>query len=212
MCSGCHGVTRGRSAHAGTGISTTIITRNAHTGRRDERQPDPADHAQRLAQPRSGGAWSSVARDRGGAARSQRVTSPTRITRYPTTTMSKSRCSKARGHAGREDQHAGDLHEHEQPVHDVVVVVRRREPGEVHPRPPDGEEHEHVARPPRCPAWPSAIPRGAAATPPGRPPPRSRGRRAAPAASTRGAPRRRHATPSVDARCGSLAGRASARR
>ena len=48
-------------------------------------------------------------------------------------------------HAGGEDQHADHLHEHEQPVDDVVVVVRRREPREVHPRPPDGEEHEHVA-------------------------------------------------------------------
>ena len=46
--------------------------------------------------------------------------------------------------AGREHQHAGDLHQREQPVDHVVGVVRGGEPGEVHPGPPDGEEHHQV--------------------------------------------------------------------
>ena len=46
--------------------------------------------------------------------------------------------------AGREHQHAGDLHQREQPVDDVVGVVRGGEPAEVHPGPPDGEEHHQV--------------------------------------------------------------------
>ena len=45
-------------------------------------------------------------------------------------------------HAGGEDQGAGDLDEREQPVADVVGVVRRGEPGESHPGPPHGEEHD----------------------------------------------------------------------
>ena len=49
------------------------------------------------------------------------------------------------GHPGGQDQHAGDLHEGEEPVGQVVDVVGRCEPGEVHPRPPDGEEHRQVA-------------------------------------------------------------------
>ena len=48
------------------------------------------------------------------------------------------------GYAGGEDQHAGDLHEDSEPVGDVVGVVGGREPREVHPRPPDGEEHQRV--------------------------------------------------------------------
>ena len=50
-----------------------------------------------------------------------------------------------RGHARREDQRAGNLHEHREPIRHVVAVVRRGEPGEVHPRPPDGEEDHQVA-------------------------------------------------------------------
>ena len=46
--------------------------------------------------------------------------------------------------SGRHDQHPGDLHERQQPVLDVVRVVGRGEPGEVHPRPPDREEHDQV--------------------------------------------------------------------
>ena len=45
-----------------------------------------------------------------------------------------------RRHACRQDERAGDLHEHREPVRHVVAVVRRREPREVHPRPPDREE------------------------------------------------------------------------
>ena len=50
-----------------------------------------------------------------------------------------------RRHACRQDEGAGDLHEHREPVGHVVAVVRRREPREVHPRPPDREEHHQVA-------------------------------------------------------------------
>ena len=46
--------------------------------------------------------------------------------------------------AGRHDQRPGDLHEDGEPVRHVVAVISRREPGEVHPRPPDGEEHHRV--------------------------------------------------------------------
>lgn len=47
-------------------------------------------------------------------------------------------------HPGGEDQDTGDLHQRHDPVERVVVVVRRGEPGEVHPRPPDGEEDHRV--------------------------------------------------------------------
>ena len=90
---------------------------------------------------------------------------------------------------GGEDEHARDLHERRQPVGHVVAVVRRREPREVHPRPPDGEEHRRRrsrGRPARAPRPTS----GGAARRPGRRPPRSRGRRRARAASTPGGPRR----------------------
>ena len=50
-----------------------------------------------------------------------------------------------RGHARGEDERAGNLDEHRQPIRHVVAVVRGGEPGEVHPRPPDGEEHHQVA-------------------------------------------------------------------
>ncbi len=42
----------------------------------------------------------------------------------------------------RQDQHPGHQDEHGQPVGDIVVVVGGGEPGEVHPGPPDGEEHQ----------------------------------------------------------------------
>ena len=50
-----------------------------------------------------------------------------------------------RWHTRRQDQRAGDLHEHREPVGHIVAVVGRGEPGEVHPRPPDGEEDHQVA-------------------------------------------------------------------
>jgi hypothetical protein len=49
------------------------------------------------------------------------------------------------GHPGGEDQHPADLHQHGQAVGGVVGVVGGCEPGEVHPRPPDGEEHHREA-------------------------------------------------------------------
>jgi hypothetical protein len=42
--------------------------------------------------------------------------------------------------AGGQHQDAGHLRHGQQPVGDVVGVVGRGEPGEVHPRPPDREE------------------------------------------------------------------------
>ncbi len=48
-------------------------------------------------------------------------------------------------HPGRVHEHTGDLHERRDPVRDVVHVVRRGEPGEVHPGPPHAEEDEEVA-------------------------------------------------------------------
>ncbi len=50
-----------------------------------------------------------------------------------------------RRNPGGQDQHADDLHEGQQPVGHVVRVIGRGEPGEVHPGPPDGEEHRDVA-------------------------------------------------------------------
>ncbi|CAG6396458.1 hypothetical protein SCOCK_410035 [Actinacidiphila cocklensis] len=51
-------------------------------------------------------------------------------------------------HTGGEHQDAGHLHQRDDPVEDVVGVVRGREPGEVHPGPPDGEEDQQVAADP----------------------------------------------------------------
>ena len=48
------------------------------------------------------------------------------------------------GHPGGEDQHPRDLDQDRQAVGSVVHVVGRREPGEVHPGPPDREEHHEV--------------------------------------------------------------------
>ena len=47
--------------------------------------------------------------------------------------------------AGGEDQGAGNLNEHGEPVRHVVAVIRGRKPCEVHPRPPDGKEHHRIA-------------------------------------------------------------------
>ena len=52
------------------------------------------------------------------------------------------------GHGGGVDEGAGDLDERQQAVRDVVGVVRRGEPREVHPRPPDAEEAPSGSR--RC--------------------------------------------------------------
>ena len=107
---------------------------------------------------------------------------------YPTVTVPKSP-SRTRGDAGGEDQHAGDLHERGQPVRDVVGVVRRGEPGEVHPRPPDGEEHRQVRDEPV-----QHVTLGDRVVQqlrrPARWRPRNTGRTAAPAASRPGAARR----------------------
>ena len=47
--------------------------------------------------------------------------------------------------ADRHDQHADHLYEYGDAIADIVGVVRGGEPAEVHPRPPDREEHERVA-------------------------------------------------------------------
>ena len=47
--------------------------------------------------------------------------------------------------ARRQDQRPRHLHEDDEAVRNVVVVVGGGEPGEVHPRPPDGEEDHQVA-------------------------------------------------------------------
>ena len=93
------------------------------------------------------------------------------------------------GHPGGEDEHAGDLHEDGQAVGEVVGVIGRREPREVHPCPPDGEEDHRVRR-----EGLAGVARDEgvveAAARPGPRPRRSRGRRTAPMAWRRGAPRR----------------------
>jgi hypothetical protein len=48
------------------------------------------------------------------------------------------------GHPGGQDEHTAHLQQREQPVRHVVGVVGRGEPCEVHPGPPDGEEHLQV--------------------------------------------------------------------
>ena len=50
-----------------------------------------------------------------------------------------------RGYAGRQNQRAGNLHEDREAIGDVITVVRRGEPGEVHPGPPDGKEDHQVS-------------------------------------------------------------------
>ncbi len=45
---------------------------------------------------------------------------------------------------GRQHQHAGHLQERQYPVQPVVGFEGGCEPREVHPRPPDGEEHERI--------------------------------------------------------------------
>ena len=79
----------------------------------------------------------------------------------------------------------------EQSVDHVVVVVGGREPREVHPRPPDGEEHEQVAHQ-RAPGVGVGHRVMEVATHIERPRRRSRGRTAARAGSTPGGAPRRH--------------------
>ena len=81
-----------------------------------------------------------------------------------------------------DDEDAGHLDEGQQPVDDVVGVVGGGEPGEVHPGPPDREEHDAGTRRSRARRLPPTG-RGAATPRPGPPPRRSRGRTAARAAS-----------------------------
>ena len=84
-------------------------------------------------------------------------------------------------HAGRDDEDAGDLDERQQAVLDVVGVVGGREPGEVHPRPPDRKKttgsssRRGRSRPRRD--------RGGGTSRPGRRPPRNTGRTGARAVS-----------------------------
>ena len=94
--------------------------------------------------------------------------------------------SNIAGTPAGQDQRAGDLHEHREPVRHVVAVVGRGEPGEVHPRPPDGEEHHQVADEPLQPRGLRRS-RDAGRSPPGRWRRRRRGRTAARAAWRRGA-------------------------
>jgi len=49
------------------------------------------------------------------------------------------------GNARGKDERARDRHEDEDAVDNIVGVVGRHEPGEVHPGPPDAEEHQPVA-------------------------------------------------------------------
>ncbi|MGX1226101.1 hypothetical protein RKD42_007360 [Streptomyces ambofaciens] len=53
------------------------------------------------------------------------------------------------GHTGCQDEHAGHLQQRQKPVRHIVGVVGRGEPGEVHPRPPDREEHRRIGSQPR---------------------------------------------------------------
>jgi hypothetical protein len=48
------------------------------------------------------------------------------------------------GHAGGERQRASDLHDGREPVEPIVGIEGGGEPREVHPGPPDGEEHHQV--------------------------------------------------------------------
>ena len=82
---------------------------------------------------------------------------------------------------GGHHQRPGDLHQDRQPVGHVVVVVGRGEPGEVHPGPPDGEEHHQVARQCRC-RHGSRRRSGPGSAAPGRPQRRNTGRTTIPAA------------------------------
>ena len=76
---------------------------------------------------------------------------PTRraITQNPTAVIAKSRSSNAREHRRPESVLLRSARAR-QCDRDVIVVVRRREPCEVHPRPPNGEEHKGE----RLTAWP----------------------------------------------------------
>ena len=67
------------------------------------------------------------------------------MTTYPIVTVV-GRCpSNMAGTPAAMIERTGHLHEHHEPVRHVVAVVGGREPREVHPGPPDGEEHHQVA-------------------------------------------------------------------
>ena len=145
----------------------------------DEREPDGVAQCGRAALP-----VPTMTR----AAIAPRVRSASRRSRGPRSPKSWSR-ERARN-PGREDQHAGHLDEHREPVERIVGVVGRREPREVHPRPPDrrrtpGGSDEHVLA--RVAVDQPVV---QARSRPARSRPRRSGRRTAPGAWRRGAPRR----------------------
>ena len=143
---GCQGVRDARSAQTGTASSPE--RQHAPAGQvqrvRQQQHAEPQDlehdEAARVAQ-----RGPCVPRGAERAARSHWATMPTRISTKPATIARKSRPSRPRGDAGRQHQHARDLHQHQQAVGHVVGVVGGGEPGEVHPRPPDREEHDREA-------------------------------------------------------------------
>ena len=147
MCAGCHGVGVPRSATYGTASSATTSSANPIPLR-------PAGASSSAIQP----SWHTVTPSRhravglppclvvAGGAQPQQHQSGMRRTTYPSVTTPKSVLEERPRDAGGEHEGTGDHRQHGDPVADVVGVVRRREPRDVHPRPPDGEEHHEVAR------------------------------------------------------------------
>ena len=143
---GCQGVSPRRSAMTGTASSAATSTRNATvtTDGRQNQQGQPEDLDDRDAdRVRLAGASARTGVP-GGA-------QPLGDHRDPHHDVGQDHHREVvideRGFdAGREHQDTGHLHDGEDPVEPVVGGEGGGEPGEVHPGPPDGEEHHRVAQ------------------------------------------------------------------
>ena len=146
MCSACHGVGRpARSAQAGIASSSRPRTRIADEAPRrtdgEAHDPQQLDEADPRGVPQRDGTPGRVLVARpqplGHERRAHDHVADHRDREVEVVERSRD--------PGGDDEHARDLDEREQPVDDVVGVVRGREPREVHPGPPDREEHDQIA-------------------------------------------------------------------
>ena len=141
MCPGCHAVRPTCSAHRGTHSSSVASKKNATS-------PAVSGSARRATHPICStpipmAYRSAHARPSGCCTAAQ----PQRDHRQPHHHIAdrddpEARVDERSWHPCREDEHAGHEHEHRDAIRHVVRVVGRREPREVHPRPPDREEDE----------------------------------------------------------------------
>ena len=146
MCPGCHGVAPWRSAR----IRHEQLA-DARERRRWPRRPSRPTGGRAIHSSCSTAMPTAYVRHvvrRSGwprAARSQNTTIATRMIAYPSTDDVVVALVERPWHPRREHEHPGHLHEGQGPEEHVVGVVRRGEPGEVHPRPPDRPEDHEVA-------------------------------------------------------------------